>query len=259
MNLPFFEFKKKNYEFIYELCDGDINKFVLLLRKGIYPYEFMDSWKRFDETLLPDIEGFYSSLNMEGIIDIDHRHAKRVWKYFKIKNVGEYHNFYVQSDTLLLVDVFENFKNKYIEIYELDPSHFLSAPGLEKGIRGGICHAIHRYAKANHKYMKDYDKNNESSCLMYLDAKNLYGWAISQKLPEDGFNLEKNISKFNEEFIKNYYEKSDKGYILEVDVKYPKKLHNLHNDLAFLPERMKIKKCNKLVSNLYDKNHLLHT
>ena len=129
-----------------------------------------------------------------------------MFKYFNLKNLGEYHDLYVQSDTLLLVDVFENFRNRCIEIYELDPTHFLSAPGLawqaylkktgvklelltdidmfmvQKGIRGGICHAINRYAKANNKYMKHYDKNKESSYLMYLDANNLYGWAMSQKL-----------------------------------------------------------------------------
>ena len=126
---------------------------------------------------------------------------------------------------------------------------------VEKGIRDGICHAIHRYTKANNKYMKNYDKNKESSCIQYLDANNLYGWAISQKLPVDGFKWKRNISKFSEDFIKNFDEDSDKGYILEVDVEYAKNLHDLHSDLPFLPEKMKINKCSKLVSNLYDKNN----
>ena len=124
---------------------------------------------------------------MKDIIDVDHRHAKRIFKNLNNKNLGDYHDLYVQSDTILLADVFKNFRNKCIEIYELDPAHFLSAPGLawqvclkktdvkielfskndillmvEKGIRGGICHAIHRFAKANNKYMKNYDKNKES-------------------------------------------------------------------------------------------------
>ena len=152
---------------------------------------------------------------------------------------------YVQSDTLLLADVFENFRNMCLEIYELDPVYFVSAPGLawqaclkktevklelltdydmilmiEKGIRGGICQAIHRYAKANNKYMKNYDKNIESSYLMSLicmDANNLYGWAMSQKLPVNGFEWVINLSKFDERFIKNYDENSDKGYFLEVE------------------------------------------
>ena len=121
---------------------------------------------------------------------------------------------------------------------------------VEKGTRGGICHAIHRYAKANNKYMKNYDKNIESSYLMYLDANNLYGWAMSQKLPVDGFKWIKKLSEFDERFIKNYDENNDKGYILEVDVEYPKNLFNLHSDLPFLPERKKIKKCKKLVCNI---------
>ena len=125
---------------------------------------------------------------------------------------------------------------------------------VEKGIRGGICHVIHRYAKANNKYMKNYDKNKESSYTQYLDANNLYGRTMSQKLPVDGFKWDKDILKFNEDFIKNFDEDSDKGYIPEVDVEYPKHLHDWHNDLPFLPMRMKINKCSKLVCNLYGKN-----
>ena len=164
----------------YTFCNGDINKFILLLRKGVYSYEYMDSLEKFNETSLPDKEAFYSNLNMEDITDVNHRQAKRVLKNLSNKNLGDYHDLYVQSDTLLLADVFENFRNKCIKVYELDPAHFLSPPGLawqaclkktgvelelitdpdmllmlEKGIRGGICHAILRYAKANNKYMKD--------------------------------------------------------------------------------------------------------
>ena len=103
---------------------------MLLLRKGVYPYEYINSWERFDETSLPDKENFYSSLNKEDTTDVDHRHAKLVFKEFNNKNLGDYHDLYVQSDTLLLADVFESFRNKCIRIYELDPAHFLSAPGL---------------------------------------------------------------------------------------------------------------------------------
>ena len=107
-----------------------LTNLFFLLRKGIYPYEYMDSWERFDEKSLPDKEAFYNSLNMEDITDIDHRHAKRVFKYLSNKNLGNYHDLYIQSDTLLLADVFENFRNMCIKVYELDPAHFLSAPGL---------------------------------------------------------------------------------------------------------------------------------
>ena len=183
---------------------------------------------------------------------------------------------YVQSDTLLLADVFENFRNMCIEVYELDPANFLSAPGLawqaclkktdekselltdvdmllmlEKRIRGGICHAIYRYAKGNNKYMNNYNKDEEVSFLQYLNDNNSYDRAMSQKLPLNDYC--RNMSKFSEELIKNYDEDSDKGYILEPDVKYPKNLHDLHEDLPFLPERMKISKRKKLVSNFYDK------
>ena len=124
---------------------------------------------------------------------------------------------------------------------------------VEEGIGGGICRSIHRYAKANNKYMKNYDKNEESSYIQYLDANNLYGWAMSQKLPVNNFKWVKDTSRINEEFIKNYNENSKKGYVLEVDVKYPKKLHDSHIDLPFLPKRMKTNKCKKLVCNLLNK------
>ena len=165
----------------------------------------MDSWEKFDETALPAKEGFNSNLNLEDISDEDYAHAQKVWDVFKINNLGDYYEIYVQSDTLLLADVYENFRNMCLEKYELDPTYFVSAPGLawqaclkktrvklelitdsdmilmiEKGISGGgICQATHRYAKANNKYMKNYNKKIESSYIEYLDANNLYGWAMS--------------------------------------------------------------------------------
>ena len=132
---------------------------------------------------------------------------------------------------------------------------------VEKGIRGGICHSIHRYAKANNKYMQNYNNNEESSYIQYLDTNNLYGWAMSKKLPVNGFKwLDTSETsalacsdKINEDFIKNYDENNDKGYILEVDVKYLEILHKLHSDLPFLSERMEVNKCKKLVCNLFKK------
>ena len=128
---------------------------------------------------------------------------------------------------------------------------------VEEGIRGGICHSIHGHAKANNKYMKNYDENKESSYTQYLGANNLYGWVMSQKLTVNGFKWVSN--EINEEFIKNYDENSDKGYILEVEIKYPRKLHDLHSDLPFLPKRMKIDKCKELVCNLRNKKkYIVH-
>ena len=114
----------------YQLCNKDLNKFALLLRKGVYPYEYMDSWNKFNEPVPLVEDHYYSELNKEGITKEDLKHAKKVCDTFKIKNLGEYHDLYVQSDTALLADVFENFRDKCIEIYGLDPVHFLFAPGL---------------------------------------------------------------------------------------------------------------------------------
>ena len=199
--------------------------------------------------------------------------------------MGDYRDVYVQTDTLLLADVFEKFRGKCIEIYGLDASYFYSAPGLawqaclkkagvklelltdidmllmiEKGIRGVMCQSTHRYAKANNKYMKNCNNKTESSYLTYLDANNLYGWAMSQKLPVNGFIWYNDyLSDFNEEFIKNYDEKRDEGYFLEVDMEYPKTLWNSHKELPFLPERKKLEKVEKLVCSIEDKEkYVIH-
>ena len=120
----------KRFANTYEFCNKDIYKFSLSLRKGNYPYKYMDSWEIFEKKSLSDKKEFYSSLNMEDITDVECKPAKKVWKDFKINNLDDYHNLYVQSDTLLLADVFENFRNKCIEIYEFDPAHFISARRL---------------------------------------------------------------------------------------------------------------------------------
>ena len=195
----------------YEFCDNDLNKFLILLRKDVYPYEYMDGWDRINEKVLPDKDSFYSNLIMEDISKTDYVHANNVFKKLNINNLGEYHDLYVRSDMLLLADIFVS-KKSCLKNYELDPAHFVSLPGLawqaclkktnvelellidydmllmiEEGIRGGICHAIQPYAKANNKYMKDYDKKKKSSYIQYLDANNLYGKAMTEKLPVRGF------------------------------------------------------------------------
>ena len=236
------------------------------------------------EKVLPSKESFYSNLTLENITKTDYAHANNVFKKFNINNLGEYHDLYVRSDTLLLADIFENFRQSCLKNYELDPAHFVSLAGLawqarlkktnvelelltdydmllmlEEGIRGGICHAMQRYAKANNKYMKDYNRKNKSSYIQYLDANNLYGKAMTEKLPERGFRWMDDISKIDENFVKDYNKNDNKGYILDVDVDYPNKLQNLHSDLPFLPERMVINNIKKLVCNLNDKkNYIVH-
>ena len=254
----------------YKFCNNDLDKFIMLLRKGVYPYEYIDEWDKFIEKVLPGKESFYSNLTLENISEIDYAHANNVFKKFNINNLGEYHDLYVRSDTLLLADIFENFRQSCLENYELDPAHFVSLPGLawqaclmllmvEEGIRGGICHAIQRYAKANNRYMKDYDRKKKSSYIQYLDTNNLYGKAMTEKLLVRGFKWVNDISIIDEDFVKVYNKNDKKGYTLDVDVDYPSKLQNLHRDLPFLPERMVINNTKKLVCNLNDKkNYIVH-
>ena len=172
----------------------------------------MDSWDKFNETKLPRKEKFYSILYMSGVGDIEYDHARNVWRKFGIRNMGEYHDLYLKTDTILLANVFESFRNVFMENYGLDPAHFYTAPGLawkaclkkigirlellldpdmllmfEHGIRGGITQSVHRWAAANNPYMDEYDSSNPMRYLQYLDANNLYGWAMSQSLPTDGF------------------------------------------------------------------------
>ena len=268
----------------YEFCDNDLNKFIMLLRKGVYPYEYMDGWNKFNEKSIPCKESFYSSLTLENITEVDYAHANNVFKKFNLNNLGEYHDLYVRSDTLLHADVFENSRQSCLKNYELDPAHFVSLPDLawqaclkktnvelelltdydkllmiDKGIRGGICHAVNRYAKANNIYMKDYDQTKESSYIQYLDANNLYGAAMSKKLLIKRFKWLDDIERIDEEFIKEYNEINDKGYVIEADVDDSQELHDLHSDMPFLPERMVINKTKKLVCNLHNKkNYVAH-
>ena len=244
----------------------------------------MEIWERFNEELLPDQKAFYSELKLQDITDEDYAHAQKMWNDFEPKDLDDYIDLYVQSNTLLLANVFENFRNMFIDIYELDLPHFLSATELaweacfkktkvklelltdydillmiEKGIRDGISQAIHRYATASNTYMKSYKKYTESSYLMHLEVNNLYGWAMSQKLPVNGFKWIKELSKFHESFIKGCDQNSDKGYFLEVDAEYPKSLFNLHRDLPFLPERKKMENAINLFAKLMTKKAMSFT
>ncbi|XP_068704896.1 uncharacterized protein [Montipora foliosa] len=237
----------------------------LMSKKGVYPYDFMDSFEKFNEKLPPK-EEFYSILNDEHISGDQYKHAQNVWNTFNLKNMGEYHDLYLKSDILLLADVFENFRKTCLQYYKLDPCHYFTSPGLswdamlkmtdiklelmtdidmfqfiEKGMRGGISYICNRYGKANNKYMKTYDEKAPSKYIMYLDANNLYGWAMSQYLPTGGFRwmTKKQIDKID---LSKYKEDSNKGLILEVDLEYPKELHDLHNDYPLAAEKVKVNK-----------------
>ena len=233
----------------------------LMTKKGVYPYDYMNSFKKFEDNRLPKKEDFFSIMNNEHITDEEYQHAQNVWKTFNLKTMGEYHNLYLKSDILLLADVFENFRKACQQYYGLDPAHYFTSPGLswdamlkmtettlelisdvdmflfiEKGMRGGISYIANRYGKANNKYMKNYNPEEASKYIMYLDANNLYGWAMSQYLPTDGFEWlteeEVDLSKYNDE--------SEKGLVLEVDLEYPEELHDLHNDYPLAPEKIKV-------------------
>ena len=267
-NLP-----KESLKYTSKMFKG--TKFDLMVRKGVYPYDYMDSFDKFNSPL-PKKEEFYSILNNEHISDENYKHAQNVWNTFNLKNMGEYHDLYLQSDILLLTDVFENFRKTCLEYYKLDPCHYFTSPGLswdamlkmtdiklelmtdvdmfqfiEKGLRGGISYIANRYGKANNKYMTDYDKNKPSKYIMYLDANNLYGWAMSQYLPTGGFKWLKQ-NKIDNLDLKKYDKENKKGIILEVDLEYPEKLHDLHNDYPLAAEKIKVEKsmlsnyCNKI-------------
>ena len=267
-NLP-----KESLKYTSKMFKG--KKFDLMVRKGVYPYDYMDSFDKFNSPL-PKKEEFYSILNNEHISDENYKHAQNVWNTFNLKNMGEYHDLYLQSDILLLTDVFENFRKTCLEYYKLDPCHYFTSPGLswdamlkmtdiklelmtdvdmfqfiEKGLRGGISYIANRYGKANNKYMTDYDKNKPSKYIMYLDANNLYGWAMSQYLPTAGFKWLKQ-NKIDNLDLKKYDKENKKGIILEVDLEYPEKLHDLHNDYPLAAEKIKVEKsmlsnyCNKI-------------
>ena len=280
-NLPDDAFKYTQQEFIKE-------QFNLMKQKGIYPYDYMDSFNKFNETQLPKKKDFYSILNNEHISDEQYKHAQNVWDTFNLKTMGDYHDLYLKSDILLLADVFENFRKTCLQYYKLDPCHYFTSPGLswdamlkmtdiklelitdidmyqfiEKGLRGGVSYIANRYGKANNKYMKEYDEKAPSKYIMYLDANNLYGWAMSQYLPTGNFKWlsQKQIEKTN---LGKYTENSKKGLILEVDLEYPQELHDLHNDYPLGPEKIKVAKdmlsdyCKKIADKFNISSGLVH-
>ena len=226
----------------------------LLLRKGVYPYDYMNGVSKMEEDTLPPKEAFYSKLTEEHISDEDYAHAQKVWEVYRCQTMKDYHMLYLVSDVLQLCDVFEHFRYTCRNIYGLDPAHYYTAPGLawdamlkvtgvnlqlitdldmylmvESGIRGGISVISNKYAKANHPEVTDYNPEEDTSYIMYLDANNLYGWAMSQPLPQGNFKWvpEEELGELD---ITTIPKDAAKGYILEVDMEYPRELHDLHSD-----------------------------
>ena len=258
----------------------------LIKQKGFYPYEYMNTEEKFNDTELPPREAFYSKLSGRGISEKDYKHAWNVWYTFKMKTFKDYHELYNETDVLLLADVFENFRNLCLKIYGLDPVYYYTAPGLawdaclkitdidlellsdpdmllmfEKGIRGGISMISNRYGEANNKYMsKGFNRNKLIKYLMYLDANNLYGCAMSMKLPTHGFKwlTSGEMEKLFNNQVVQIWEKTP--CILEVDLEYPENLHDLHNDYPFCPERVECKnRVEKLIPNLRNKTkYVIH-
>ena len=236
----------------------------LLTEKGVYPYDYMTDVSKFDETALPSKQAFYSYLYEEDITDEDYRRAQRIWEHFNIKNIGEYHDLYLMTDVYLLTDVFENFREMCLNYYGLDPAHYITLPNfawsaflamtgvrlqqihnrdmyemIEKGLRGGMTQCSYKKVEANNKYMNETcDENKPSSFISYFDANNLYGLAMTKKLPYDNFKWD--YSFLTDKKILNYDEDSDEGYILEVDLQYPEQLHDLHKDYPLAPEIMSV-------------------
>ena len=275
-NLPKDAFKNLERYFTAEEAD-------LIKRKGSYPYEYMNTEERFKETKLPPKKAFYSRLTGEGITE-DYKHALNVWNVFKMKTFLDYHELYNETDVLLMADVFENFRNICLNNYGLDPAYYFTAPGLawdaclkltgvnlellsdpdmllmwERCIRGGISMISNRYGEANNKYMEGgFNKNEPSKYIMYLDANNLYGCAMSMKLPTHGFKWL--TGGEIEKLYENLYNLNKTPCILEVDLEYPENLHDLHNDYPLCPEGVKCKNdVEKLIPNLRDKEkYVLH-
>lgn len=268
-------------QFVHTQTFFTSDKVELLLRKGVYPYDYMSDESKCADTSLPSKELFYSKLNESDISDSDYEHAENVWNSFNINNLGEYSDLYVKSDVLLLSDIFENFRELCMKTYNLDPVWYFTAPGLswdamlkitgvnielftdydmllfvEKGIRGGISQCSHRYAKANNKYMENYDPKEPSNYLLYLDANNLYGWAMSQYLPLNNFSWSPTQID-----VRNISNNSDIGFILEVDIDYPIEIHDNHSDLPLAPENIVPRGCKekRLLTTLYNKEkYVIH-
>ena len=260
------------------------DKWELFKRKGVFPYEWLDSTERFKETSLPEKEAFFSQLIGNGISEDEWEHALRVWTEMGMKNMGEYHDAYLKADVTELADVMEEFRKVCRTNYGLDPAWYYTAPGLawdsalktsgvvldllsdpdmllfyERGIRGGVSTIFHRRAQANNKYMKDFDETKPSVFVPYWDANGLYAWAMSQPLPVGGFEWMSENELLNWKGFSFGPDHHHPGVpcVLEVDVDIPEELHDKFNDFPPLPEKVKMGGVNKLIPNLWNKRKIV--
>ena len=234
----------------------------MLCQKGIYPYSYMTSFSRFEETSLPPKDAFKNDLTGDDISDKNYEFGEQVWTAMNCESLGDYHDLYLYQDVFLLADIFEQFRDVCLKNYELDPAHYYTVPGLawdaalkftgvkletlhdiemhqfiERGMRGGISIITTRYAKANNKYLSEHDPEQPIYYIIYLDANNLYGYAMVQPLPTGGFQWVKDLEGFD---VTNISDEAETGYFLEVDLEYPQELHDLHSDYPLAPEKMRI-------------------
>ena len=269
----------------FPILESEFEETSLLKQKGFYPYEYIESIERLNETELPDISKFYSTLKQEGISEEEYKHVQNVWNTYNCNTLKDYHNLYLKTDVLILADAFEQFRNFFLKHHQIDPCYCFSAPGLtwqcglkytgielelltdydmlqmfEKGIRGGYSGVLgSRHVKAFNKYTPNYrdgnrilDDNELKECLeklkngenlndllkekylLYLDANNLYGWAMSQPLPTGDFKWEEN---------ENYYKNIPKGRgcIVECDLEYPDLCKFKTKNFPLAPEHMVVK------------------
>ena len=261
-NLSEFPYLKEHFDKVWSFNKPeDVN---LLCQKGFYPYSYMNSFSKFEETSLPQKEAFKNDLTGEDISDEKYKFAQQVWKTTGCQSMGEYHDLYLYQDIFLLADIFEQFRQVCLKNYQLDPAHYYTVPGLawdaalkftkikletlydiemhqflENGMRGGISMITHRFAQANNKYLQEYDLEKPTSFITYQDSNNLYGLAMIQSLPVSDFKWmsEKDIESLD---VMSVEDDADTGCILEVDLEYPKELHDLHSDYPLAPEKMLI-------------------
>ena len=245
---------------------------ALLERKGVFCYDHINTFERLEEPALPNQEAFFNKLSGEECSEADYAHAQQVWTEFKCNTLKDYMSLYLLSDICLLADVFETFRSNSLEEYQLDPAYYVSAPQLawnallkfinrpiplitdpemyrmiQPNIRGGICHASVRYARANNKFMGSlYDPTKPTSFIMEVDANNLYGWAMSQAMPDSDFEwLSDAECREMEHRLINVVERNEifghnRGYIFEVDMDYPQELHERDDDYPMAPELITI-------------------